>query len=73
MQIARIRCDKIDYALPERSHTGNNLREFFGVPKTKHLYCVGDPEDTLVPEDEEEFYVADGARFFTMSKQINQS
>lgn len=73
MNIARIKCDTTDYALPEGEHSGNNLRAFFGVKQTHHLYGERDKDDSLIPEDDATFMVEDGARFYTANKKINAS
>lgn len=73
MQIARIRCNKTPYALPVGLIKGSNLRAFFGVKKTQHLWGECDKDDSLIPEDDSEIMLEDGMHFYTASKKINHS
>ena len=72
MQIARISCDGIPYALPEGFHKASNLRAFFGVDDEKHLWGEGDKDDSLIPEDDSEIQIETGMKFYTAHKKINQ-
>jgi hypothetical protein len=73
MEVARIKFNGTPYMLPVGHHSGNNLRAFFGVKKSHHLYGERDKDDAMISEDDAEILVEDGARFYSASKKINQS
>lgn len=71
MQIAKIKCDRIPYALPWGGHAGSNLRAFFGVPKDKDLYIqMEEGDDFLVEDSDEQYLVEDRDRFYTVFRKI---
>jgi hypothetical protein len=71
MTIAKIKCNRIDYMLPESVHAGSSLYAFFGVKTSENLWGECDKGDSLIPNDESEVMVEDGMRFHTASKKIN--
>lgn len=72
MNIALIKYNGTPYALPEGPVKGYNLRAFFSIKKTHDLWGEGDKDDFLIPEDDSEFEVQDGMRFYSTNKKINQ-
>jgi hypothetical protein len=70
MKVARIKCDGTPYMLPEGEHTGANLRAFFGVDAEHELWGERDKDDALIPDDDAEITVEDGARFYTFARAI---
>lgn len=74
MAIAKIKCDRTEYALPTGEHKGDNLRAFFRVSSKKDLWleCRDENSDSAVLVfGDLGVIIQDGDRFFTAHKEIN--
>jgi hypothetical protein len=73
MNIAEIWFNKTKYALPRAEHKGENLRAFFGVPKSKDLYVQSEEGDDILIEDAKPYFVENRDKFYSVSRKINQN